>query len=84
MRVVMDSGCSISDMCIGYKCNIVICKILRMNHLVELAHNIQRYNLKGSVRLAPIKLAILYKKIHQPIVDNIINDMRCEKTNTSF
>ncbi len=55
-----------------------------MNHLVELAHNIQRYNLKGSVRLAPIKLAILYKKIHQPIVDNIINDMRCEKTNTSF
>ena len=55
-----------------------------MNKLIELAHHIHRYNLKGTVRLAPIKLAILYKNIHQPIVNSIVNDMKCEKTNTSF
>lgn len=55
-----------------------------MNKLVELAQMIHRYNLKGSIRLAPIKLVIIYKKIHQPIVNDIINDMQCEKTNTSF
>jgi hypothetical protein len=55
-----------------------------MKKLAELADNIYRYNLKGSNHLSPIKLAIIFKKNHLKIIDDIILDLQCEKSHTSF
>lgn len=55
-----------------------------MKKLVELAENINSYNFKGGSRLSPIKLAIVYKKNHTPIIDEISADLQCEKTHASF
>lgn len=55
-----------------------------MKNLTELASQINNYNLKGSSRLSPIKLAIIYEKNHQGVVEEITNDLQCEKSHASF
>jgi DNA-binding transcriptional regulator GbsR (MarR family) len=55
-----------------------------MKKLLELANNINSYNFKGTNRLSPIKLAIIFKKKHALIIDEIITDLQCEKSHASF
>ena len=58
--------------------------LILMKKLVELAEKINSYNFKGGSRLTPIKLAIVYKKNHAAIIDEISADLQCEKINASF
>lgn len=58
--------------------------LIDMKKLAELADSIYRYNLKGSHRLSSIKIAIIFKKNHHQIIDEIIADLQCEKSHASF
>jgi hypothetical protein len=55
-----------------------------MNKLVELAENINSYNLKGSSRLAPLRLALLYRKRHLPLVEQLTREMQGEKVHAAL
>lgn len=48
-----------------------------MKKLIELADNITSYNFKGTNRLSPIKLTIIFKKNHAAIADEIVKDLQC-------
>lgn len=48
-----------------------------MDKVIELAQHIHTYNLLGRNKLPSLKLTIIHKKIHAPIVKNCLADLQC-------